>query len=62
MYDELIIEEIRRRQNEEVERPQIQLPLPEPPQRKEKVKESEPKRVITIDTLDDDCDSFTFDI
>lgn len=50
MYDELVIEEIRRKQGREAEedrRLYLEIPPPLPPVKKEKVKE--PKRVIEIE-------------
>lgn len=63
MYDHLIIDEIkkRRRQEEEDKRPQLELPLPEPNYTNSKKDAPEEKRVIIIDTMDED-DEFTFDL
>lgn len=54
MFDELIIEEIRKRQIEEhEERPYLELPVPEYIEVEEdKESEQEPKRVIVIDLCD----------
>lgn len=61
MYDELIINNIKKRQQiEEEKRPQLELPLPEPELKTKKVVEEE-KRVITIDLLDD-FNEFTIDL
>jgi hypothetical protein len=53
MFDELIIEEIRKRQIEEhEERPFLELPLPQYDYEEKKETEKEPKRVIVIDLCD----------
>lgn len=52
MFDELIIAEIKKRQEEEIdERPFLELPIPEYEEAKSKEEEPEPKRVIIIDLL-----------
>jgi len=61
MFDVLIIDEIRKRKEEDLdERPQLELPLPEIPQTRNKETKEE-RRVIIIDTMDED-DEFTFKI
>lgn len=51
MFDELIIEEIRKRQieKEHEERPFLELPIPEYDDYEKKEPDQEPKRVIVID-------------
>lgn len=57
MYDDQIIEDIKRKQQiEKDDRPQLELPLPEPVI-KSTPKEKDPSRVITIDLLLDDDDN-----
>lgn len=61
MFDELIINEIKRKQEKEKEeRPQLELPLPKPIE-KQKTESNETKRVITIDLFTDE-DSLTIEI
>lgn len=62
MYDEFIIDQIKKRQqNEEEKRPQLELPLPEPQIKTKKI-EDEQKRVITIDLINDDLNDFVIDL
>lgn len=49
MYDELIIEEIRRQEREMEEDRRLYLELPPPPPPTKKKQEREPKRVIEIE-------------
>jgi len=57
MYDQLIIEDIKKQEKiEKDDRPQLELPLPEPVI-KSTPKEKDPSRVITIDLLIDDDDN-----
>ena len=46
---------------QEEQRPFLELPLPPPPEPKIK-EEAEPKRVIIIDTQNDDSNNFTIDL
>lgn len=55
--DDLLIQK-----KEEQQRPFLELPVPEPTRRKIEEPKREPKRVIIIDTLDDDCEDFTIDL
>ena len=57
MYDDQIIEDIKKKQQiEKDDRPQLELPLPEPII-KSIPKEKDPSRVITIDLMIDDNDN-----
>ena len=64
MLDAFIIEQIRRREeeNRRDDRPFLELPLPQPEHSKPQEEEKEAKRVIIIDTMDDELDDFTIDL
>lgn len=64
MLDAFIVEEIRRRQNNNPEeRPFLELPLPQPNIPKHQEDETESKRVIIIDTMDDPVeDKYVIDL
>jgi len=64
MLDAFIIEQIRRREEESRRdnRPFLELPLPTPEHSKPQKEETEAKRVIIIDTMDDELDDFTIDL
>lgn len=61
MYDELVIQDIQRKQSENEERPFLELPLPEVREPVETERIKEPKRVIIID-LNSDTNNFEIDI
>ena len=64
MFDELIANEIKRKEQKQQieERPQLELPLPLPePVEKQKTEIREEKRVIVID-LFSDTNNFTIEI
>jgi hypothetical protein len=64
MLDDIIIDYIRQREKQKREeiRPQLELPLPPPPPRTPAPKE-EAKRVIIIDTVEEDVsDDFIIDL
>lgn len=55
MYDELIIEYIKKkREQEQEQRPYLELPIPECPERIVSPEQPEPKRVIIIDLNSDE--------
>jgi len=64
MLDLYIIKEIQERERKREERPFLELPLPQPPSDYENKPEEEveSRRVIIIDTMDDDLDDFTIDL
>lgn len=65
MLDYYIINEIKKRhqENQREERPFLELPLPPPPSRSPPQEIEEAKRVIIIDTVDiDPEDEFTIDL
>ncbi len=61
MYDELIIQDIQKKQSECEERPYLELPLPEVREPVEPKTTKEPKRVIIID-LNSDDNNFEIDL
>lgn len=61
MYDELIIQDIQKKQSESEERPFLELPLPEVREPVEPKTIKEPKRVIIID-LNSDDNNFEIDL
>ena len=64
MFDDIIIDYIRRREEQKREqiRPHLELPLPPPPPRTPEPQE-EAKRVVIIDTVEEDVsDDFIIDL
>jgi len=64
MLDAFIIEQIRRREEQQRrdDRPFLELPLPQPELNRPREEETEAKRVIIIDTMDDDAEDFVIDL
>lgn len=61
MLDLYIIEYLKEKEKKEqqTERPFLELPLPEPVFQPDVEEQPEPKRVIIIDTIDEELDDFT---
>mgnify|MGYP003123990327 CR=1 FL=1 len=61
MLDLYIIEYLKEKEKreQETERPYLELPLPEPVFQPDVEEKPEPKRVIIIDTIDEELDDFT---